>query len=153
MKVATHQSTVRNARRTALLALFGISALAAGPGAVIASLALLAGDHADHRVSMQRDLGHEDIVICHDGERDETRTPALRDADDCRDDHRLHVASDDGVVARDDTQSALGSAGSVAVGVVAPPVPVRRVVPPSAAAGSRAREMAARLQRSVVLQV
>lgn len=100
-------------RRLALVALLAAAPALAGPGALVAGIALLAGDHHAHHLSVQRDLGHDDIVICHASPAAASAGPSLGEACNCADDHRLHLARGDRLVARSDTRSALRHANGV----------------------------------------
>jgi hypothetical protein len=147
----------RTGRRRALVAWLALAPALAGPGALVASVALLAAGgvaHA-HHLSVQPDLGHDDIVLCHEGAPAAVRGPSLVDGADCPDDHRLHVARADRMVPGGELRSALrpdaAPAAAVlprAVSIAAPAARVPRRAPCAAEPPAPAP-----LERSTVLQI
>ena len=122
----------------------------AGPGALAATLATLA-DHRPHHISLEADLGHQDLVLCHDAE---VAVPAGSTAfapSDCEGDHRLHVASADSLISRHDGSSAPSHAAHAAIHAPAPSLAVAlQRAAPSHGAASR---FANRLHRTIVLRL
>jgi hypothetical protein len=140
-------------RRIAWIALLGIAPGVAGPGAIVATLTALAsldGDHA-HHVSIQRNAGHDDLVICHDPRDRADPFEAGVASADCADDHRLHAASIESLISRHEG-SVLPDAALLAL-VAAPftesVVRAHAVLP----ASGRATLGASRHQRTVVLRL
>ncbi|RIK91649.1 MAG: hypothetical protein DCC71_24930 [Proteobacteria bacterium] len=128
----------------------------AGPGALVASLALLAaGDAAHaHHLSVRPDVGHDDIVLCHEGAPAQARGPSLGDATDCPDDHRFHVTSANGLVAGSEARSALRHDGASVAALPRAAFetgPAARSAP--RAASSQNPPAPAPLERSAVLQI
>lgn len=122
-----------------------------GPGAVLASVALLDGGHA-HHIALERDAGHSDIVLCHDpvaAARSELPQILTRD---CEDDHRVHVARADAQVVR--FEGPVSPSGGVSIDAAA-------ALDPSARLPMRdvrtefdpALDAASRRHRTIVLRV
>jgi hypothetical protein len=141
----------RAIRSIATAALVAVLPALAGPGALVASIALLAADHDSHHVSVRPDLGHRDIVICHDGGAAESAGALLSDESCGADDHRLHVTNADRFAGRSDAAS-LAKPAAIAI---APPAPVRVEGARSAYLASAPADLGAPtpLERSTVLQV
>lgn len=97
-------------RSWAALALLG----APGPGALVALAGFVSGDHA-HAISLERDVTHADLVLCHDdAEPADAARPAFATRD-CANDHRVHLASAEGPVLRGDAKLALASCVTAAL--------------------------------------
>lgn len=106
----------RLVRTIATAALVAVLPALAGPGALVASVALFA-DHGSHHVSVRPDLGHRDIVICHDGGASERSGATLSDESCGTNDHRLHVANVERLAGRSDAVS------------IAKPAPIAAIAP------------------------
>ncbi len=140
-------------RRIAWIALLAIAPGVAGPGVIVATLAALAsldGDHA-HHVSIQRDSGHDDFVICHDPRDGADSFEAVVASADCADDHRLHTANIESLISRHDG-SVLPDAAPFAL-VAAPFTETIGRVHAALPASSRATQRASLHQRTVVLRL
>lgn len=108
---------IASARRALLsLALLGAAPALAGPGALVAAIALATAHGHAHHLSVQRDVGHEDIVICHGGAAASAESGAAlsRDCQD-PDDHRLHATNADRIAPRGDARSDLRHAPAPAI--------------------------------------
>lgn len=144
---------VRTVVRTVVLlgALSGVLLGSSGPGMLVASLAMLAGDHA-HSISLERDAGHADVVLCHDPVEIERSSAAQMRAYDCEDDHRLHVTST-GDLVRTEGKATPASRSGAAI-VVASCVPPLVLARHEARAGfDPALDAASRLHRTIVLRL
>jgi hypothetical protein len=139
--------------RTVVLmgALAGVLLGSSGPGMLVASLATLAGDHA-HNISLERDAGHADVVLCHDP-AEIVRSDAVQiRAHDCEDDHRLHVTTSGDLVRTEGKTTAASRSGALVV--VAPCVPPLALARHEARAGfDPALDAASRLHRTIVLRL
>jgi hypothetical protein len=140
-------------RRIAWIALLVIAPGVAGPGVIVATLTALAsldGDHA-HHVSIQRNVGHDDFVICHEPRDGADAFDVAVASADCADDHRLHTANIESLISRHHG-SVLPDAALLAL-VAAPFTEtigrVHAVLPVS----SRATQSARFYQRTVVLRL
>ena len=140
--------------RTVVLmgALSGVLLGASGPGMLVASLATLAGDHA-HSISLERDAGHADVVLCHDP-AEIVRSDAVQiRTHDCDDDHRLHVTTSGDPCAHPRARRRLraGRGHSSCRGSCVPPLALARRE--ARADFDPARDAASRLHRTIVLRL
>lgn len=108
------------------LSLFGAVLGSTSPGAIVASLAVFGDDHA-HNVSIQRDTGHDDLVLCHGSEAVSGQAPSEIRPYDCTDDHRIHVANVGEAAVRVDAR--VVAAPVVAVASSFAPIPVAIAMP------------------------
>lgn len=140
-------------RHLAWIALLVIAPAVAGRGAIVATMAALASLDADyaHNVTIQRDAGHDDFVLCHDSHADvDSPGPAFAPAD-CADDHRLHAANAESLISRDGVAQLLHDApfAVVASPRIALATPERDAIPESRSAAF----VAIHHQRIVVLRI
>lgn len=132
-------------------AVLGALVGSSGPGAVLASVALLDGGHA-HHIALERDAGHSDIVLCHDlVDAARSELPRLLSSD-CEDDHRVHVARADAPVVR--LEGPLPPSTGVAIAgpaslTAAVPLPIHEVRPDF----DPALDAASRRHRTIVLRL
>jgi len=146
-------STARTvARAVALMgALSGVLLGSSGSGMLVASLAALTGGHS-HSISLERDAGHADLVLCHDPAEIVRSDAAQMRAHDCEDDHRLHVTSADELVRTEGKATAARESGAVAV--VAASLPPLVLARHDVRAGfDPALDAASRLHRTIVLRL
>lgn len=138
-------------RSWAAFALLGALLGAPGPGALVAVVGLFGGDHA-HAISIEQDVTHADLVLCHDGARPADATLPAFAARDCGDDHRVHLAGTENPVLRGDARQT--HSPFIALAVVSSAVPDSRpVARPAAPVFDQALADANRIHRTIVLRV
>lgn len=131
-------------------AVLGALLASAGPGAVLASVALLDGGHA-HHIALERDAGHSDIVLCHDpvdAARSDGQQLLTRD---CEDDHRVHVARANAPVVR--LEGPVPPSAGAATAAAALASPLRLLLRAARADSDPALGAAIRRHRTIVLRV
>jgi hypothetical protein len=150
---ASSMNVPASLRKLAWLALLVIAPGVAGPGAIVATLAVIASfehGHA-HHVSVQADVGHDDFVICHDAREATTRSEVAFAPADCADDHRLHAANAESLISRHEVANVPIDAPLALV--ARPLAALAPLMLQSFAASDSAMLVANRHDRTVVLRV